>query len=213
MLELINENLELLNTKDRITIDLIKDGLEFMEQFEVKNELLLDTVSIVYRYLRITGKIPHNLYKYFIAAYYIVCRHPRAFPAHEPKKKFCQKFGMEENSLDYTVDRLVSVLELKKLLDDRNFPYFFYPRNDLGFKVAKRILKDNVEKAMMNFLLYSQPINSQILCEELVTKLIFEMEIFPEELLRQFYELLFDIIEKELRDYREYVQLQDRYFI
>ena len=210
MLELINENLELLNTKDRITIDVIKDGLEFIEQFEVRHELLQDTVSVVYRYLKITGKIPHNLYKFFIAAYYIVCRHPRAFPAHEPKKKFCQQFGMEQSSLDYTVDRLVSTLNLEKILDDKNFPYFFCPKSDLGFKIAKRIMKDNVEKAMMNFLLYHQRINSQILCEELATKLIFEMDIFPEELLRQFFEILYDLIEEELREYNEYVQLQNR---
>ena len=111
------------------------------------------------------------------------------------------------------MDKITATLGFVKILDDRNFPYFFCPKTDLGFKVAKRILKDEVEKAMMNFLLYHQPINSQILCEEMVTKFVFEMGIFPEELFRQFYELLFDIIENDLQEYNEYVQLQNKYFI
>ena len=163
--------------------------------------------------MRIVGRIPHNLYKFFIGAYYIVSRHPKAFPAHISKKKFCHQFGMQESSLDYSVDKLISTLGILKILDDKNFPYFIWAKNDLGLKVVKRILKDDVEKAMMNFLLYHQPINSQILCEELVTKFIFEMEIFPEELFRQFYEILFDMIEDELNDYNEYVKLQNKFFI
>jgi len=213
MLELVNENIEVLNTKERITIDLIKDGEEFLEQFNINHELMMDTVSIVYKFLRITGKVPHNLYKFFIAAYYIVSHHPRAFPVHEPKKSFCQKFGIAQSSLEYSVEKLASTLGFIRILDDMNFPYYFLPKSDLGFKVAKRILKDDVERAMMNFLLYSRPINSQILCEELVTKLIFEMELFPEELFRQFYEILFEMVEEGLSDYTEYVQLQQQFFI
>jgi hypothetical protein len=213
MLELINENFEVLNTKERITIDLIKDGIEFLEKFDINHDMLMDTVSIIYQYLRNTGKIPHNLYKFFIAAYYIVSRHPRAFPVHEPKSLFCNQFGIQQNSLEYSVEKIVKTLGFIKILDDTNYPYFLWPKNDLGFKVAKRIIKDEVEKSMMNFLLYNQVINSQILCEELVTKFVFEMDIFPEELFRQFFEVLFDLIEKELHDYNEYVHLQQKIFI
>ena len=55
MLELYTPDLEILNTKDRITIDLIKDGEEFLKQFDIEYDFLLDTVSIIYRYLRIKG--------------------------------------------------------------------------------------------------------------------------------------------------------------
>ncbi|MCK4384271.1 MAG: hypothetical protein KAW66_13310, partial [Candidatus Lokiarchaeota archaeon] len=81
MLELYIPDYEISNTKDRITIDLIKDGEEFLKQFDIDQDFVLDTVSLIYRYLRIKRKIPHNLYKFFIAAYYIVTRHPFAFPA------------------------------------------------------------------------------------------------------------------------------------
>ena len=124
MLELISENLEVLNTKDRITIDLIKDGVEFLEKFEVNHEIMMDTVSIIYRYLRIVGKIPHNLYKFFIAAYYVVSRHPKAFPAHISKKKFCQKYRKQKISLEYSVDKIITTLGYLKILDDKNYPYF-----------------------------------------------------------------------------------------
>jgi len=213
-MELITQNQEILNTKDKINIDLIKDGREFLEQFkEINHDLLMDTVSIIYRYLRTSGKIPYNLYKFFIAAYYIVSRHPLAFPDHTSKKDFCQGFGIEPSSLDYSVDKIVKTLNIVRILDDKNFPYFFNPKSDLGIKLTRNIVKSKVEKVVMNFLLYNQPVNAQILSEELVTKIIFEMKLFPEELFRQFYEIIFNFVESDLQDYYGYVQLQQKYFI
>ena len=64
MLELYTPDYEILNTKDRITIDLIKDGEEFLKKFDIDQDFLLDTVSIIYRYLRIKKKIPHTRNKF-----------------------------------------------------------------------------------------------------------------------------------------------------
>ena len=157
MLELININQEVLNTKDRITINLLKDGKEFLEQFDINRNLTLDTISIIYRLLKLNGKIPHNLFKFFIAAYYIVSRHPRAFPAHESKKKFCRKFGIQPSSLDYSVEKIIGVLNIKKILDEKNYPYFLDLKTDIGFKLCKNIVNVEVERRMMNFLLYHRP--------------------------------------------------------
>jgi len=214
-MELIITNQEVTNTKDRITIDVIKDGEEFLKQFNINHELLLDVTSIIYRYLRLTGKIPQNLYKFFISAYYIISRHPMAFPVHESKKKFCRQFGLQPSSLEYCVEKLTSMLNYVKIIDDKNYPYYFDPKNDLSFKLAKNMVKTEVEKAMMNFLIGNQQFNAQILTEELVTKIVFEMNAFPEELFRQFYEILFELVESALREqnYSEYVQLQNKYFI
>jgi len=52
MLELYPLEIEAINTKERITIDLIKDGEEFLTQFDIDKDFVLDTVSLVYRYLR-----------------------------------------------------------------------------------------------------------------------------------------------------------------
>ena len=215
MMEIITTQQEFKNTKDRITIDLIKDGEEFLLQFEINQELILDALSIVYNYLRITRKIPHNLYKFIIAGYYIVSRHPLAFPVHESKKKFCEQFGISQSSLEYCIEKLITTLNYKKILDEKNFPYYIDPRGDLGFKVAENLVKTKVEKAMMNFLLCHQQFNSQILSEEIVAILIFEMNLFPEELLRQYYELIFELVEETLKDhhYPQYVCLQKKYFI
>lgn len=215
MMEVVIPQQEILNTKDRITIDLIKDGEEFLKKFEINQDIILDSISLVYRYLKITGKIPHNTYKFFIAGYYIISRHPLSFPAHESKKKFCQKFGIEPPSLDYSVDKLTSMLDYVKILDDKNFPYFLDPKNDLGFKIAKNIVNTRIEKSLMHFYIFNQQLNSQILCEEIVTSLIFEMNLFPQELLRQYYDLIFDLIENTLRtqNYQDYICLQNRYLI
>jgi len=64
MLELYTPEYEVVNTKERVTIDLLKDGQDFLKQFEINSEYLLDTVSLVYKYLRNKRKIPHNLYKF-----------------------------------------------------------------------------------------------------------------------------------------------------
>ncbi|MHA1438612.1 MAG: hypothetical protein ACTSPD_13650 [Promethearchaeota archaeon] len=213
MLELYPPLQESLNTKDIIRIDLIKDCQEFLENFEINRGVLLDALSITHRYLKIIGKIPHNPYKVVIAAYYIALRHPLAFPVHEPKSKFCKKFGLKQSSLEYNIEKIIKALKLIRILDDRNFPYYIVPKNDLGYNVMKKIVKMEVEKKHMNFLLSNRPINSQILSEELVNKVIFEMKIFPEELFRQFYEIIYDLVEEELQDYNTYINVQRNIFI
>jgi uncharacterized membrane protein len=205
MLELYTPDYEVLNTKERVTIDLLKDGQDFLEQFEIKSEFLLDTVSIVYKYL--------NLYKFFIAGYYIISRHPFSFPAHESKKEFCQKFGIQVSALEYCVEKMTDSLNYIKILDDMNFPYFIDPKRDISLNIIKKLIKSKVDKAMMNFLLSHQSINSQILTEELVYEVVFEQKAFPEELFRQLYKIVFEYVEKEFRDYNQYVKLQNKFFL
>ena len=213
MLELYTPDYEILNTKERITIDLIKDGEEFLRQFDINQDFILDTVSLIYRYLRIKRKIPHNLYKFYIAAYYIVTRHPFAFPAHETKKDFCKKFDLQISSLEYCVDKIVSIFGYIKILDDMNFPYFIDPERDLSLEIIKNIVKSKIEATMMKFLLYNRPINSQILTEELVSDIVFEHKAFPEELFRQLYAIVSNLVKEEFIEHNEYVMLQQKYFI
>ncbi|MFX1477570.1 MAG: hypothetical protein ACFFCI_05530 [Promethearchaeota archaeon] len=213
MLELYTPEYEVVSTKERITIDLLKDGQEFLEQFEINPNFLLDTVSLVYKYLRNNGKIPHNLYKFFIAAYYIISRHPFSFPAHETKKEFCDKFDLSVSSLEYCIEKITDSLNYIKILDDMNFPYFMDPKRDISLNVIKKLIKSKVDKAMMGFLLCEQSVNSQILTEELVYEIVFEQKAFPEELFRQLYDIVFEYIEREFLDYNEYIKLQKRYLI
>jgi hypothetical protein len=213
LLELYTPEYEVVSTKERITIDLLKDGQEFLEQFDINPNFLLDTVSLVYKYLRNNGKIPHNLYKFFIAAYYIISRHPFSFPAHETKKEFCDKFDLPVSSLEYCVEKITDSLDYIKILDDMNFPYFVDPKRDISLNVIKKLIKAKVDKAMMGFLLCDQSVNSQILTEELVYEIVFEQKAFPEELFRQLYEIVFEYIEREFLDYNEYIILQKRYLI
>jgi hypothetical protein len=94
-----------------------------------------------------------------------------------------------------------------------NYPYFVDPKRDLSLKFIKSIVKSKVDKKMMQFLLYEKPINSQILTEELVTEILFEHKAFPDELMRQLYEIVFELVEDEFKDYNEYVSLQKKVFI
>ncbi len=213
MLELYTPQYEEINTRERITIDLIKDGQEFLQQFDINTDYLLDTVSVVYKYLRNNGKIPHNLYKFFVGAYYIISRHPFAFPAHETKKIFCEKFGLPISSLEYCVERIMDSLDYIKILDDKNFPYYIDPKRDISLKFIKNLIKSKVDKAMMSFLVWHQPINSQILTEELVNEVIFKQKAFPEDLFRQLFEIAFEYVENEFLDYKEYIKLQKKVFI
>lgn len=213
MLELYSPNFESLNIKERVTVDLIKQGKEFLEQFDVNADLMLDTYSLIYRYLTKAGTIPQNLYKFFIAAYYIVSRHPFAFPAHQSKADFSKQFGLPVSSLEYSVDKIIDALNYIRILDDMNYPYFIDPNRDLSLKFIKTIVKSKVDKKMMQFLLYEEPINSQLLTEELVSEILFEHNAFPEELMRQLYDIVFDLVESQFKDYNEYASLQEKYFI
>ena len=213
MLELYTPQYEEINTKERITIDLIKDGQEFLQQFDINTEYLLDTISVVYKYLRNNGRIPHNLFKFFVAAYYIISRHPFAFPVHETKNVFCEKFNLPVSSLDYCIEKIRNSLNYIKILDDMNFPYFIDPKRDISLNFIKNLIKSKVDKAMMNFLVMHQPINSQILTEELVNEAIFKQKAFPEELFRQLFKIAFEYVEEEFLDYNEYIKLQKKVFI
>ena len=94
-----------------------------------------------------------------------------------------------------------------------NFPYFVDPKRDICLKFIKNLIKSKVDKAMMTFLVYNQPINSQILTEELVNEVIFEQNAFPEELFRQLFEIAFEYVENGFHDYKEYIGMQKKYFI
>lgn len=213
MLELYTPEYEVINTKERVTIDLLKDGQDFLKQFEINSDFLLDTVSLIYKYLRNNRKVPHNLFKFFIAAYYVISRHPFSFPAHETKKGFCQKFSLPVSSLEYCVEKITGSLNYIKILDDMNFPYFIDPKRDISLNFIKKLIKVKVDKAMMSFLLSNQSINSQILTEELVYEVIFRQKAFPEELFRQLYEIVHEYIERAFSDYHQYIKLQKKYFI
>ena len=213
MIEVYTPNYEEINAKERVTIDLLKEGMEFLEKLDIKQELKIDVMNTVYRYLKKVDRIPHNLYKFFIAAYFIVSRHPFAFPAHQSKEDFCNIFEIKKSSLEYSVDILLTNLDYIKILDDMNFPYYVDSKNDLSLKLVKTLVKNKVDKSMMNFLLYNMPVNSQILTEELVCDIIFEHKAFPEELLRQLYGIVFELVEDQFSDYYEYTNLQQKYFI
>ncbi|GAH52797.1 unnamed protein product [marine sediment metagenome] len=153
------------------------------------------------------------MYKFYIAAYYIVTRHPFAFSAHETKKDFCKRFSLQISSLEYCVDKIISLFGYIKFLDDMNFPYFIDPERDLSLEIIKNIVKSKIEAAMIKFLLYNRPINSQILTEGLVSDIVFEHKAFPEELFRQLYDIVSSLVEEEFTDHNEYVMLQQKYFI
>jgi hypothetical protein len=213
MLELYVPDYEQINTKQKITIELLQDGEEFLKNHEINLDLTLDTISLVHRYLKTNVKIPHNLYKFIISSYYIISRHPFAFPMHESKAEFCENFGIQESSLDYCVDKMITSLNYIKILDDMNFPYFLDPSRDISFNIIKNFIKSKVEKEMMGFLLYNRPINSQILTEEIVCDICFDHKAFPEELFRQLYDIVLGLVEKEFEGYYEYVSLQKQYLI
>ncbi len=213
MLELIPYNKRIFTSKNHVDIDLINQGKEFIEQFDINQELIVETISIIYKYLEKIHKIPQNFFKFFIAAYYISSRHPKTFPNQESKDTFCQRFHIKKSALKYSVNKIISELNYIKIVDDMSRPYFLNPERDIAYRLLKSIIKKQADLAMMNFLIYHQPINSQILSEDLVSKTILEMKLFPEELFRQFYDLTFEIIEDHLEEYYSYIDLQNKYFI
>ena len=213
MFELYTPLFETRSRKEKKLINLLKKSQKFLEHLDINFDLLLDTITLMHRYLRKCEKIPHNLFKFLISAYYIASRHPLAFPLHESKQDFCKKFGIQISSLEYGVEKISRKLDLIKILDDMNYPYFLDPDSDLGLKFVKNTVKATVEKSMMKFLIYNKPIDSQILTERLTKMLILEEKIFPEELFRQFYEVIFEFVEKKFQDYYDYVELQQKYLI
>ncbi len=213
MMELIQINQKSLNSKERVTIELIRDGKEFLEKFNLNKPMVMEAVGIIYRYLNKIRKIPHNLYNFFIAAYYIIERHPRAFPMHTSKQTFLRSFGIEVSTLEYCVSQIVGVLDYVKILDGKHYPYFLDSEKDIALNLTKKVISDKTEKVAMDFLVFNQPFNTNILCEEITNKLIFEMRLFPEELFEQFYLIFHELIVENLKPHIDYIDLQLKTFI
>lgn len=203
--------LELLNTKERIIVEIIKKGQDHLEDLGIPRKIAVFASSIVFRYLQ-SGKIPRNFINYFAGALYIAQRHPLSFPFHKKKSKFCTLYNIEEPALDYCVSEIIKKLGFIKFYDDKNYPYFLDPQ-DLGYRLVKSLVERECQESLMNFFNYHQSINAQIVSEKLTTAAIFEMKIFPEEMLRQIYEIVLNLVSQELTEYSEYVKLQQKYFI
>ena len=203
--------LELINTKERIIIDIIKEGQSYLEDLGIPRKIAVYATSIVFRYLQF-GKIPQNFMNYFVSALYIAQRHPLAFPLHQKKSKFCNLYPIQESSLEYCVTDIVRKLSFTKIYDDKNYPYFLDPL-DIGYKLLKNLVERECQEALVNFFNYHQSINAQILSEKLTTISVLDMNIYPEELMRQIYEVIFKLVSNELKEYNNYVKLQQKYFI
>jgi len=203
--------LELINTKERVIVEIINKGQSHLEDLGIPKKISVYVSSIMFRFLQ-ESKIPQNFLNYFAAALYIAQRHPLSFPLHKKKSKFCNLYLIEESSLDYCVNELIRKLKFRKILDDKNYPYFIDPL-DLGLKVVKNLVKKECQETLMQFFSNSIPINTQILSEKLTTMSVFEMRVFHEELFRQIYEVIYDLVLDELKEYNDYINMQQEVFI
>lgn len=203
--------LELLNTKERVIVEIINKGQSYLEDLGVPKKLTVYASSIIFRFLQ-KGKVPQNILNYFVAALYIAQRHPLSFPMHKNKSKFCNLYMIEESSLNYCVGEIIRKLNFRKFLDNKNYPYFL-DQLDLGLKIIRNLTKKECQEAMMQFFSYNTPINAQILSEKLTTTTIFEMRVFHEELFRQIYEVIYDLVLDELKEYNGYIKMQQEVFI
>jgi len=203
--------LELINTKERVIVEIINKGQSHLEDLGIPKKISVYVSSIMFRFLQ-ESKIPQNILNYFAAALYIAQRHPLSFPLHKKKSKFCNLYLIEESSLDYCVNELIRKLKFRKILDDKNYPYFIDPL-DLGLKVVKNLVKKECQETLMQFFSNSIPINTQILSEKLTTMSVFEMRVFHEELFRQIYEVIYDLVLDELKEYNDYINMQQEVFI
>ncbi len=203
--------LELINTKERVIVEIINKGQLHLEDLGVPKKISVYASSIMFRYLQ-EGKIPQNILNYFVAALYIAKRHPLSFPMHKKKSRFCGLYMIEEGSLDYCVNEIIRTLGFRKILDDKNYPYFLDPL-DLGLKIIKNMVEKECQEELMQFFSSSIPVDAQFLSEKLTTMVIFEMRVFHDELFRQIYEIIYELVSSELKEYNNYVKIQKEVFI
>lgn len=203
--------LELANTKERVIVEIINKGQLHLEDLGVPKKISVYTSSIMFRYLE-EGRIPQSILNYFVAALYVAQRHPLSFPMHRKKSKFCDLYMIEEGSLDYCVNEIVRVLGFRKILDDKNYPYFLDPL-DLGLKIIKNMVEKECQEELVHFFRSSILVDAQFLSEKLTTMVIFEMRVFHDELFRQIYEIIYGLVSDELKEYNNYVKMQKEVFI
>ena len=189
--------------------DLLEESMNYINRFDIDSKNELETQCLMIKLLRSDIEIPYHVNHIVTAAFFVVSRHILFFPLQETKSEFCQKFRIKQEILDKCISYIIKTLDYITNKDGMNNIYFLNFKHDLGLNIIKSYIKEEVNEAAFNFLITGKKINPHKLTQYIVDESIFTRRIFPEELFMQLFNIFYDLVLKELEDYKEIVTLRN----
>lgn len=209
MYELFKELFKKEDLQVKSIYDLLEESMNYINRFDFDSKNELETQSLMIKLLWSDNEIPYHVNRIVTAAYFVVSRHVLFFPLQETKSEFSQKFRIKQDILDKCISYIMKTLDYITIKDDMNNIYFLNFKDDLGLIIIKSFIEKEVNKAFFSFILTRKKINPHKLTQYIVNDSIFTRRIFPEELFMQLFNIFYDLVLKELEDYKEFVTLRD----
>ena len=95
---------------------LIREAYKFYVKNDVRDALAFGAVALIDRYLRV-AKLPKEEDAMFVAALYLISRHPFSFANHTSKQEFAEQFGIKASSLEWYSENLAEKLGFIRIYD------------------------------------------------------------------------------------------------
>ena len=202
----LNHNLgvmQVLNTiilNDEYIRNIIKEANKIYKNFNLDIDIIPVALDIIIRYIKKTiPSEPREKNVLYLAAYYIVKRHPFAYPSYITRESFSIPFDIKTTSLDWYVNRILSDLNFIRIHDSQMKPYFI-DRASLIFTVTHSIARSQLSEFLINAVINKKMHDVNIIVDDIVAILLDRLKILPEIFRRSVRTIVMDMTRAEIKD-------------
>ncbi len=180
-------------------LSLIKGAYKYYIKNDVRDALAFGAISLVNKYLQV-AKLPKEEDAMFVAALYLVSRHPFSFANHTSKQEFAEQFGIKATSLDWYSENITEKLGFIRIYDYRHFPYYIDPEGIIN-SVILSVVRLTVEELMVRTVLGVETFNEDEAVDGIVDRLIDRLKIVPNVFKPEIRRLVSEYMGKEVKKY------------
>ncbi|MGQ9721124.1 MAG: hypothetical protein ACUVXA_07360 [Candidatus Jordarchaeum sp.] len=178
---------------------LIKEAYKYYVKNDVRDALAFGALSLINKYLQV-AKLPKEEDAMFIAALYLISRHPFSFANHTSKQEFAEQFGIKATSLDWYSENITEKLGLIRIYDYRHFPYYIEPEGIIN-SVILSVVRLTVEELMVRTLLGVETFNEDEAIDGIVDRLVERLKIVPNVFKQEIRRIVSEYMSQEIKKY------------
>jgi len=178
---------------------LIREAYKFYVKNDVRDALAFGAIALIDRYLRV-AKLPKEEDAMFVAALYLISRHPFSFANHTSKQEFAEQFGIKASSLEWYSENLAEKLGFIRIYDYRHFPYYIDPEGVIN-SVILSVVRLTVEELMIRTVLGVEVFDEDEAIDGIVDRLVDRLKIVPSVFKPEIRRLVSEYMSKEIKKY------------
>lgn len=180
-------------------LNLIKEAYKFYVKNDVRDALAFGAISLINKYLEL-AKLPKEEDAMFVAALYLISRHPFSFANHTSKQEFAEQFGIKATSLEWYSENLAEKLGFIRIYDYRHFPYYIDPEGVIN-SVILSVVRLTVDELMVRTVLGVETFTEDEAIDRIVDRLVERLKIVPNEFKPEIRRLVSEYISEEIKKY------------